>query len=79
MDFALTPEQVLLRSQIVELAKQRLNKRVMERDANAEFDRAGFKECAEMGLLGLPVPEAYGGLGLDVVSSMVAMEAPAAR
>lgn len=75
MDFALTPEQELFRSQIVDFARQRLNRGVVERDANGEFDREGFLACGEMGLLGLPVPERYGGLGLDVVSCMVAMEA----
>lgn len=75
MDFSLTEEQTLFRSQIVEFARQRLNTGVIERDANHEFDRDGFLACAEMGLLGLAVPEEYGGLGLGCVSSMVAMEA----
>lgn len=75
MDFALTEEQELLRSQIIEFARQRLNRGVIDRDQRGEFDRDGFRACAEIGLLGLPVPEEYGGLGLDVLSSMVAMEA----
>jgi alkylation response protein AidB-like acyl-CoA dehydrogenase len=75
LDFALTSEQELFRSQIIEFARRRLNQGVVDRDAKAEFDRAGFEACGEMGLLGLPVPERYGGLGLDVTSSMVAMEA----
>lgn len=75
MDFSLTEEQVLFRDNIVEFARSRLNEGVIERDTKGEFDRAGFMACAEQGLLGLPVPEAYGGLGLDVVSCMVAMEA----
>lgn len=75
MDFALTEEQTLFRSQIVEFARQRLNGGVVERDAKHEFDRDGFFACGEMGLLGLAVPEQYGGLGLGCVSSMVAMEA----
>lgn len=75
IDFSLTSEQELFRSQIIEFARQRLNRGVLERDRASTFDRDGFLACAEMGLLGLPVPEAYGGLGLDCVSSMVAMEA----
>lgn len=75
VDFSLSPEQELFRTQIVEFAKTRLNRGVIERDAGSVFDRAGFLACAEMGLLGLPVPERYGGLGLDVMSSMIAMEA----
>src|SRR5262249_20731063 len=75
VDFGVTAEQELFRSQILEFARQRLNRGVVERDERAEFDRDGFAACAEMGLLGLPVPEAYGGLGVDVVSCMLAMEA----
>ncbi len=75
IDFSLTEEQQLFRSQIVEFARQRLNGGVVDRDVKCEFDREGFRACGEMGLLGLAVPERYGGLGLDVVSCMVAMEA----
>lgn len=75
MDFSLTEEQTLFRTQIVEFARQRLNEGVVERDAKHEFDRDGFMACAEMGLLGLAVPEQYGGLNLGCISSMVAMEA----
>jgi len=75
MDFALTADQSQLRAQIIEFARRQLNTRVRERDRAAEFDRAGFRACAEMGLLGLALPEAFGGLGLDCTSSMVAMEA----
>lgn len=75
MDFALTDEQELFRSQIISFARERLNVGVADRDERRAFDRPGFLACAEMGLLGLPVPESYGGLGLDVISCMVAMEA----
>lgn len=75
MDFSLSEEQELFRSQIIEFARSKLNRGVIERDVREEFDREGFKACAEMGLLGLPVPAQYGGLELDVISCMVAMEA----
>lgn len=75
MDFALTPDQTQLRAQIIEFARRRLNTGVRERDHAAEFDRAGFAACAEMGLCGLSIPETYGGLGLDCTSAMIAMEA----
>jgi alkylation response protein AidB-like acyl-CoA dehydrogenase len=75
VDFALTEEQVLFRRQIIDFARKRLNEGVIARDEASAFDRDGFLACAELGLLGLPVPEQYGGLGLDVVSCMVAMEA----
>lgn len=75
MDFSLTPDQQQLRAQVIEFARRRLNTRVRERDHAAEFDREGFRACGEMGLLGLPITDTYGGLGLDCTSSMIAMEA----
>ncbi|MCK6548998.1 acyl-CoA dehydrogenase family protein [Myxococcota bacterium] len=75
MDFALTPDQQLFRREIVELARRRLNHGVHERDERRELDREGFLAIAEMGILAMPLPERYGGLGLDVTSCVVAMEA----
>ncbi|CAN0583990.1 unnamed protein product, partial [Laminaria digitata] len=75
VDFALSEEQQLFYKNIVDFARSRLNEGVIERDDDSTFDREGFMACAEQGLLGLAVPEDYGGLGLDVVSCMVAMEA----
>jgi alkylation response protein AidB-like acyl-CoA dehydrogenase len=75
VDFSLSPEQELFRTQIIEFARRKLNCGILERDREGTLDREGWKACAEMGLLGLPVPETYGGLGLDCVSSMLAMEA----
>ncbi len=75
MDFSLSDEEKLLYDQVVQFARARLNEGVQERDAESRFDREGFLACGEMGLLGLPVPEEYGGSDLGVVSSMVAMEA----
>ena len=39
------------------------------------FDRAAYNELAELGLTGLTVPEAHGGLGMGPVDSMVVMQA----
>ncbi len=74
MDFGLSADQQTLRQQVITFAK-RLNEGVRERDATSQFDRAGFLACADQGLLRIPIPEVYGGLGLGVVDSMVAMEA----
>ena len=39
------------------------------------FDRAAYNDLAELGLTGLTVPEAHGGLGMGPVDSMVVMQA----
>ncbi len=75
MDFALTAEQRDLRDNIVRFARGRLNPGVLERDREQVFSRELWRECARMGLAGLPIPEEYGGAGLDAVTTAVALEA----
>jgi hypothetical protein len=75
MDFSLSPEQRELRDGVVRFAREVLNDGVIERDRNQEFRRDLWVRCAEMGLTGLPIPEAYGGAGLDPLSSAMALEA----
>ncbi|HEY9434556.1 MAG TPA: acyl-CoA dehydrogenase family protein [Blastocatellia bacterium] len=73
--FGLDPEQTAFRDGIVEFARAALNQGVAERDARSEFDRGGWQKCADAGLLGLAVPEEFGGAGLDPLGILVAMEA----
>lgn len=75
MDFLLSEEQRLLRENIVRFARDQLNENVRERDAAQQFPRDLWQKCGEMGLPGLPVPEAYGGSGLDPLSMAVVLEA----
>ena len=41
----------------------RLNEGMIERDARGEFSRDVWRQCAEFGIQGLPVPAEYGGGG----------------
>jgi hypothetical protein len=75
MDFTLSKEQLALRDNIVRFAREVLNKDVTERDRAQEFSRELWKKCGEIGIQGLPVPEEYGGSGLDPLSCAVALEA----
>jgi alkylation response protein AidB-like acyl-CoA dehydrogenase len=75
MDFSLTEEQQILRQNIIRFARETLNAGVIERDRDQVFSRELWKKCGEMGLQGLPVPEEYGGSGLDPLSCAVALEA----
>lgn len=75
MDFTLTADQETLKRSIIDFAKGRLNKGMIERDRAQTFSRELWKECGEMGLLGLPIPEQYGGSGLDPLTSAIALEA----
>jgi len=51
-----------------------LNKGLEERDANSELSLDGWRACAEFGVLGLAVPERYGGLGEELPTVARALE-----
>jgi alkylation response protein AidB-like acyl-CoA dehydrogenase len=75
MDFSFTPEQKLLRDSIVKFARNELNHDVQARDRSETFSRDAWRKCAEMCLLGLPVPEEFGGANADTLSCAIALEA----
>jgi alkylation response protein AidB-like acyl-CoA dehydrogenase len=75
MDFELTQEQRFLRDSIVDFARRELNDDVVERDKSGSFSREAWRKCADLGLLGLPVPKEYGGAGADATTTMLALEA----
>ncbi len=56
-------------------ARERLSPGAREREANSRFERALWNEAAAFGLAGLPIPEAWGGSGLDALDTMLVVEA----
>ena len=74
MDFAYSDEQKLLRETIQKFARKELNEGIIERDRDQVFSRELWRKCASMGLMGLPVPEAYGGSGFDALTCGIALE-----
>ena len=75
MDFTWNEKQLEFRSAVVEFAQRSLTDDVVERDGTGAFARDLWRKCAEFGIMGLPVPEAFGGTDEDVVTTMLAMEA----
>ena len=75
IDLTPTDEQRMLWDAIVNFTQRELNEDVRGRDASGEFRHDLWLKCGEMGLQGLPVPEELGGMGLDPVSTVVALEA----
>jgi alkylation response protein AidB-like acyl-CoA dehydrogenase len=73
MDFEWTKEQEALRERIVEFG-ERLNERLAERDHAAEFSKENWVKCADFGIQGSAVPPEYGGLGQDLLTTMLIME-----
>ena len=75
MDFELSSEQQELRSAVRTFGREQLNDGLEARDDAGTFSRDAWMKCAEFGVLGLPVPAEYGGQGLDLVTTTIAMEA----
>jgi alkylation response protein AidB-like acyl-CoA dehydrogenase len=75
MDFSFTDDQKLLRDQIVRFAKNELSPGALERDEAHAFPHELWLKCGDLGLQGMPVPEAYGGTNLDPLSTAIGLEA----
>lgn len=67
MDFGLTDEQRLISEAAREFADREIMPRVRENDRAARFDRELASKLGEVGYLGAPVAEEYGGRGLDYI------------
>ena len=81
MAWALTPlteEQRAIQSTAREFAKRELAPFADEWDENAHFEPTIITKLAELGFLGMMVPERYDGLGLDTLTYLVALEEIAA-
>ncbi|MBA3566214.1 MAG: acyl-CoA dehydrogenase family protein [Actinobacteria bacterium] len=74
MDFDLTPEQELIRDTVRTFARERVQPVAAELDLESRFPYELVTELAELGLMGLPIPEEYGGAGGDTVSYAIAIE-----
>ncbi|ANQ83482.1 acyl-CoA dehydrogenase [Azoarcus olearius] len=74
----LTSEQELIRDSIRAFAQERLAPFAAEWDRNHTFPRQALKELAELGALGMVVPEEWGGAGMDYMSLVLALEEIAA-
>jgi alkylation response protein AidB-like acyl-CoA dehydrogenase len=70
----LSPSQNERVEAVLRFARTRLSPGARKREAAGVFDRKLWDECAEFGLAGLPIPEAWGGGGLDAVDTMLVVE-----
>jgi hypothetical protein len=74
MDFSWSEDQLKFKDSVVKFARQELNDDLVARDRQGTFPLDNWKKCAQFGIQGLPIPEAYGGAGADVLTTMLAME-----
>ena len=74
MDFDLTSEQQSVRKLAKDFADKEIAPGARERDRGETFPKDVLRKMAPLGLLGGPVPEKYGGIGLDYVSHALVTE-----
>jgi alkylation response protein AidB-like acyl-CoA dehydrogenase len=75
MDFQLSEEQRIFKKTVHDFADQRLAPLVKTWEEGGTFiDRKMFSQYAELGLLGIPLPEKYGGGGLSTFEAILAIE-----
>ncbi len=69
MNFELTEEQRELRHIVHEFVRREVKPLARQTDENAEFNWGAVRKMGPLGLLGLEVPELYGGAELDAISA----------
>lgn len=74
MNFELNEEQRMIRDTVRRFAQEKVAPIAHETDETGVFPAENFKEMGKLGLLGLPVPEEYGGVGADTISYSIAVE-----
>ncbi|MCL6450539.1 MAG: acyl-CoA dehydrogenase family protein [Acetobacteraceae bacterium] len=74
MDFRFTEEQEMIRKLARDLTEKEVIPKVAEWDASGRFPRELFARMGELGLLGLPFPEEWGGAGADTLSYVLVLE-----
>ncbi|HZM77699.1 MAG TPA: acyl-CoA dehydrogenase family protein [Candidatus Limnocylindrales bacterium] len=75
MDFSISAEQHDLQSRVIRFAQSELGAEAELHDREGRLDVAGWRRCANFGVLGWPVPREFGGGGLDLFDTVLALEA----
>lgn len=74
MDFELSEQHAILQSTLRQFFRERVAPRAREWDEAERFPSEIIPELAELGLLGIKIPEEYGGAGLDMSAYAIAVE-----
>jgi len=74
MDFSLNPEQKMIQEAVRKFARGKILPHARQWEKEHAFPRALLTEMGALGYLGVPVPEEYGGAGLDYISEAIVFE-----
>jgi alkylation response protein AidB-like acyl-CoA dehydrogenase len=73
MNFEFTEEQLMIQSAARDFAQSEIAPVAAQFDASGEFPRDTIRQMGELGLMGIEVPEEYGGAGLDAIGYALAL------
>jgi alkylation response protein AidB-like acyl-CoA dehydrogenase len=74
MDFDLTEEQIMIRNLTKDFAEKEILPKARDDDRNERFPKDILDKMAPLGFLGAPLPEEYGGLGIDNIAYILMIE-----
>ncbi|HSK87814.1 MAG TPA: acyl-CoA dehydrogenase family protein, partial [Anaerolineales bacterium] len=74
MNFDLTAEQKVWQKTVHDFVAKEVQPKAHEVDVTGEFNWSAARKMGPLGLLGLNIPEEYGGAGVDAVSAAIALE-----
>src|SRR5512144_407773 len=74
MNFDLTEEQKAWKKTVHDFVAKEVQPKAHEVDVTSEFNWPAVRKMAPLGLLGLNIPEEYGGANVDSISSAIAVE-----
>ena len=74
MNFDLTDDQISIRDMVRDLARREIAPHSLEWDEAQHFPRELFRQLGELGLLGVIIPDEYGGAGLGYVEYVLVLE-----
>src|SRR5699024_113709 len=72
MNLRFTEEQEMMRNMVRDFAENEVTKEIPKMN-NHQFPEKSIKKMGELGLMGIPIPEKYGGSGMDLVSYIIAI------
>jgi len=74
MDFSFSEEHQMIRQMVRDFAQNEVEPVASELDKNGQFPHKLVKRMGELGLMGIRVPEEWGGAGMDTTSYLIAIE-----
>ena len=74
MDFELSEEHKMVQQMVRDFAQKEIAPYIKEWDERGHYDRGVLDKMGELGILGGPIPEQYGGSGMDYISLAIMCE-----